>query len=119
MKTANTKVRLKDLRAGVTVYTAHPHYGIEKRVILGRPYVSKHTGSLFVKCLEQCDWGTFEHDFSTRDAGITGLYNGRRTFFKLKHAQAWAKKWQTQPGFRKDHARHEAWCREDELSRPY
>lgn len=113
MKTANVKVRVKDVRQGVTLYTAHPLYGIEKCIVLGKPFVEHHTKSLFVNIKSYLDDG-FEYTtaVSLRDKGITpgDSYNGRRTFFKLKQAQAWMKKWSTDLNFKQKHANHEAWC---------
>lgn len=114
MKTANVKVRVKDVRKGVTMYTAHPIYGIDKYVADGRPFMVAGVG-LFVNVKVQSQFsvnGSYVTKRSLCDAGITpgNSYNGRRTFFKLKHAQAWMDKWATDKGFRKSHAEHERWC---------
>lgn len=112
MKTKNVKIKLKDVKAGVVGYVSHPVYGIEKVEFLGRPLRGR---GLFVDCKVTVCLGTdaefsFVDDRSIRDMGIVDSYNGRRTFFKLKHAQAWAKKWATSEKFQADHAEHEAWC---------
>lgn len=114
MKTANVKVRVKDVRKGVTMYTAHPIYGIDKYVADGRPFMVAGVG-LFVNVKVQSQFsvnGSYVTKRSLCDAGITpgNSYNGRRTFFKLKQAQAWMDKWATDKGFRKSHAKHERWC---------
>lgn len=111
MKTSKVKARVKDMKAGVTLYTAHPVYGIEKRVITWRPYMEKDIG-LFVPCKTIYSGGSYDGTSSLRDMGVSpgNSYNGRRTFFKLKHAEAWMDKWATDKGFRKSHAEHERWC---------
>lgn len=120
----NTRVRVKDIKAGVTIYVAHPVYGIEKRVIAGRPYMNANTNSLFVCCMCRflSNGEVYYSDHSLRDMGITegSSYNGRRTFFKMKHAEAWADKWKHDAGFKAQHARHEENIREwDEFDEFY
>lgn len=114
MKTANTRVRVKDIKQGVTLYTAHPVYGIRKAVAIGKPYMINGIG-LFFDCWREGSlygYERYKDKESLCDSGITaGVgYNGRRTFFKLKHAEAWVKKWATDKGFQRDHAIHEARC---------
>lgn len=113
MKTKNVKVRLKDVKAGVTMYVAHPVYGIEKHFVLGLPYQNSNIG-LFVKVktshAENFEKGNYVNSRSLCDMGITSLYNDRRTFFKLKHAQEWMNKWSKQEGFIRRQAEHEEWC---------
>lgn len=111
MKTRNVKARVADMKAGVTVYTAHPVYGIDKRVITGRPYMERGIG-LFVPCISIYSGGSYKGTSSLCDMGVSpgNSYNGRRTFFKLKQAQAWMKKWATDTGFKQDQARHEQSC---------
>lgn len=111
MKTRNVKARVADMKAGVTIYTAHPVYGIVKRLITGRPYMEKGIG-LFVPCFVYRSFGGYETTSSLCDMGVSpgNSYNGRRTFFKLKQAEAWAKKWATDTGFKIGHARHEDNC---------
>ena len=116
MKTANVKVRVKDVRKGVTMYTAHPVYGINKYMVDGKPFMVDGLG-LFVNVKVESVFNKGEFHISKRslcDAGISpgNSYNGRRTFFKLKHAQAWVKKWVTDKDFRKSQAEHEAQCKE-------
>lgn len=106
----NTRVRVKDIKAGVTIYVAHPVCGIKKRVIAGRPFMRMGIG-IFVKCKYRMshDGSVYYVNHSLGDMGITkgDSYNGRRAFFKLKHAEAWADKWKHTVGFKKQHARHE------------
>jgi len=114
MKTANVKVRVKDVRQGVTMYTAHPVYGINQYVAAGKPFMVQGIG-LFVNVKVKSMFsvtGSYVTKRSLCDAGISpgNSYNGRRTFFKLKHAQAWVKKWATDKGFQASHAEHERWC---------
>lgn len=112
MKTKNVKVKLKDVRAGVTAYVSHPIYGIRRIQFRGVPYMEKRIG-LFVPTREENQYaenGFYEGTSSLDDMGITSQYNDRRTFFKLKHAEAWADKWKNDPGFIKRHARHEQLC---------
>ncbi|WOZ57588.1 hypothetical protein [Pseudomonas phage vB_PseuGesM_254] len=123
MKTANVKARVKDIRQGVTLYTAHPIYGINKYIADGRPFMEAGIG-LFVNVKVQSSFTARSFYLSKRslcDAGISpgNSYNGRRTFFKLKHAEAWVDKWATDKGFIADHARHESWCEADEYDRYY
>lgn len=112
MKTANVKARVKDIKAGVTLYTAHPVYGIDKTVVLGKPYLNSGTKSLFVKTKVFYSGGSYETENSLHDMGVTpgNSYNGRRTFFKLKHAEAWAEKWSKDLKFIQSQAEHEQWC---------
>jgi hypothetical protein len=111
MKTANVKVRLKDIRQGVTIYISHPIYGIEHLIVSSKPKVSKTTGALFFSATRLFDNGLIVHDTleSIRDSGICGgnSYNGRRTFFKLKHAEEWQRKSLKDPKFLAIHKRHE------------
>lgn len=113
MKTKNVKVRAKDVKHGVTIYTAHPVYGIDSYVVLGKPYINKHTHSLFVKVLVRSSIGN--HSYQTTkslcDEGITSTYNDRRSFFKLKHAEEWMRKWKDDKGFQKRQKEHEESCR--------
>lgn len=113
MKAKNVKVRAKDVKAGVTAYVAHPVYGIDKVIFKAKPKINKHTNSLFVEAMSGNAAGRymFERDRSLCDMGITAQYNGRRTFFKLKHAEAWVKKWGTDLRFQKDQAEHEERCK--------
>lgn len=91
MSIKNTRLRLKDIRAGITVYVSHPVYGIEQYKILSKPYMNGTIG-LFVKSIMVIDGITFPTGtMSLDDAGITPgkSYNGRRTFTKLKQALRW------------------------------
>jgi hypothetical protein len=108
MKTKNVRVRLQDIKHGQTVYISHPVFGIDKVTIVGKPFVSKYTKSLFVNMLHSN--GIIE-DRSLLDAGVIGdSYNGRRTFFKLKQAQEWQRKQLKCPKFIASHERHMSNC---------
>ena len=109
MKTKNTRVRVKDIKQGITIYVSHPVYGIDKHLIASKPYISKYVGSLFADSIKQYETWDFKDNFSLRDAGISPGegYNGRRSFFKLKHAEEWARKMKTDPAFSARHDRHE------------
>lgn len=111
----NTRVRVKDIKAGKVIYIAHPEYGIVKKVVTSKPYMNRNIG-LFAKCVTQYDNFSVVTHFSLRDAGITegDSYNGRRAFFKRKHAVAWAEKWAKDKSFIEQHARHEQQNEEDE-----
>lgn len=112
----NTRVRVKDIKQGRTIYIAHPVYGIEKVVLVGRPYRSRFTGNLFAdKHFTTVGGVQIITSFSLVDAGISeghGYGNGYRAFFKRKHAVAWEDKWANDPDFIKRQARHEADCAE-------
>jgi hypothetical protein len=120
MKTSNVKVRLKDIRQGVTIYVSHPVYGINKYFVTSRPYKTKH-GSLMFNTKQDYSWGLSEGYTSTMDCGICceNTYNGRRTFFKLKHAEEWQRKSLKDPKFLAIHKRHEAMCRDLDDREPY
>lgn len=115
MRTKNVKVKLKDVKAGVTMYVSHPVYGIEKHIVLGKPFLCEHTKSLFVQVRSSYGEGfLIGNNIDTRslsDMGITSLYNDRRTFFKLKHAEEWIIKWSKQQGFIERQAKHEELCK--------
>ena len=122
MKTKNVKVRAHDVRQGRVAYVAHPVYGIEKVTFASRPYMNKTTNSLFVrtKVVSRILGCTYEGTQSLCDMGITALYNGRRTFWKLKQAEEWVKKWSASPSFQAQHADHEEFCAMmDEIERLY
>lgn len=106
MKTKNVKVRLKDIKQGVTVYVAHPVYGIEKLLVDSKPYMHPTVKSLFIRTVTEYGKSTD----SLRDMGVYGYYNGRRTFFKLKQAEEWMRKWSKSESFIADHKRREEWC---------
>jgi hypothetical protein len=108
MKTKNVKVRVKDIKAGVAIYTSHPIYGIESSVVVGKPFMISGIG-LFYKVKVTSKYGDYRTEHSICDSGIKKgeSYNYRRTFFKLKHAEEWAKKMLTDKGFIKQQQRHE------------
>lgn len=115
----NTRIRVKDVKHGLVMYRAHPVYGIEKYVVQGKPYLSEHGKSLFVKVYgkslfvktlrySSLNGECYKSEISLTDAGITkgDSYNGRRSFRKLKQAEAWVVKWGKSPTFIKQHQRH-------------
>lgn len=110
MKTKNVKVKFKDIKQGVTLYISHPVYGIERLTVVGKPYYHKTVRSFFVTVVQHYDMGNYKTERSLNDMGVTSTYNDRRTFFKLKHAEEWAKTWSTDKGFQQRHAAHEEWC---------
>ena len=110
----NTRVRVKDIKAGRTIYIAHPVYGIEEVRITSRPYINKLANSLFADCYMSVSFlPKMVTSFSLLDAGITegASYNGRRAFFKRKQAVAWMDKWQHDFDFEMMQKRHEEDCR--------
>jgi hypothetical protein len=117
MKTKNCKVRTKDIRAGVTIYTGHPVYGIRTCVVTSKPYMERGIG-LFFKSKVRSEYGDYISSHSICDDGIKKgeSYNYRRTFFKLKQAKEWCKKMRTDPGFIKNQQKHEESCARFEMS---
>ncbi|ANA49149.1 hypothetical protein PMW_24 [Pseudomonas phage phiPMW] len=120
MQASKVKVRLKDIRHGVKVFTAHPAYGIDECTLLSRPFHKrgKIVGSLgnWVKVRVPVstlfdDRGYYEAEHSLRDMGITSTYNDRRTFFKRKHAEQWMDQQSMCPRFQARQADHEEWCK--------
>ncbi len=113
MKTKNTRVRVKDIKQGVVVYKSHPVYGIQKLEILGKPFVNPMTGSLFAKAVIAYDTWSNEDTFSLCDSGISSGsgYNFKRSFFKLKHAEEWARKMKTDPEFIDNYKNHVEACK--------
>ena len=110
------KVRTKDLKSGVTVYVSHPVYGIEKMLILSKPY---NFGQGFlgkpipiVKCYHMIAGKYIKTTGYLNDMGICegNTTNGRRTFFKLKHAVAYQESMMLCPKFLKDQEDHERRC---------
>ena len=109
MKTKNVKVRFEDVKNGRTMNTAHPVYGIETYQVSGKPFLTSN-GSWFFLAKKVWDDQAFSFvsEFSIIDCGISGSnntygikagYNGRRTFFKKKHAIEWMNKWKNDPSF--------------------
>ena len=118
MQTSKVKVRLKDIRAGVTVYTAHPVYGVDKAFITSRPFMKYLSCgaplALFVKTRVPSSIypGEFiEMEQSLSDMGVYFTYmTDRRTFFKLKHAEQWVKQQGSCPKFKERQENHDKWC---------
>lgn len=124
MKTKNVKVRVNDIKAGRVIYVAHPVYGICTYLIKSRPKLGQYVKSLFVDVQMIFDGKTYNtrtDSISLRDSGVIGgnSYNGRRTFFKLKQAEAWMKKWADSPWFIESHEEHERSNRELDLLGSY
>jgi len=107
MKTKNVKVKVNDVKQGRIIYTAHPVYGIVKKLITSAPYMVAGIG-LFAKCKTFYNIKSYDDHFSLCDSGITlgNSYNGRRSFFKLKQAEEWVNKWKNDQGFIAQHKRH-------------
>ncbi len=101
MKTKNCRVRVKDVKAGAVFYRSHPVFGIEEIHILGRPAMVQGIG-LFAPAEGR------REGFSLDDAGVTPgeSSNYRRTFFKRKHAEEWARKMRDDPQFQAHHEEH-------------
>lgn len=113
MKTSNVKVKFKDLKQGITIFVSHPVYGIEELKVLGKTFLKPigYKKVYFVNVLHSSEYGNFETDRSLRDMGVYDSYNGRRVFFKRKHAEEWMRKWSKQPSFIKHQKEHEDMCR--------
>lgn len=119
MKIKKTRVRPQDICAGTILYIAHPWYGIEKVVALARPHVHSHRkdstlkGTLWVKTKKTYSDG-FVHieNSSLRDMGVMPgkSRNSRRTFLKLKQAQAYVKWGLIDPECIKQHDKHIRLC---------
>lgn len=112
MKTKNTRVRIKDIKAGAIIYTAHPFFGIEKAIVKSRPYMNKGIG-LFFKTKVIYGEDSYDSANSVCDAGINSgdSYNDRKTFFKEKQAIEYANKMKTDKGVIARHERHLESCR--------
>ena len=105
MRTKKTRVRVKDIKAGVTLYIAHPIYGIEKVVAASRPFTHRFQFGGTADFFKTVSSGLE----SLKDAGISKgeSYNGRRTFKKLKHAEDWCIRMAIDRGFILQHEQHE------------
>lgn len=110
MKTKNVRVRVKDIKQGVRVFVSHPFFGIQTVQINSKPFLGKYSPSLWAKSLSECG----EQDFSLVDAGVTSgeSCNDRRTFFKRKQAEEWAKKMCTDKEVVARHKAHLQSCKE-------
>lgn len=108
MKIKKTRVRLKDIHHGAVLYVACPWYGISKVVVVGKPYLSKHTESLFVRVSDP-----FRRKRSLRDMGITVTepYNCKRTFKKLKQAEAYVQWGRRDPASIAKQQEHLEYCK--------
>lgn len=114
MKTKNVKIKPKDIKAGVTAYIAHPFLGIDKVVFTSRPYVGKHSEfprANVLRVSELFVGKVYKSEVFLGDAGIITSYNDRRTFFKLKHAEEWVRKWSANPRAIERHNDHIEFCK--------
>lgn len=102
MKTKNVKVRAKDLKQGVTVYTACPWYGGTKRIVItGKP--KKHADSGFYSVSYEAESYIYPGEltqsyFCLGDYGMPDSYgNDKRVFFKRKHAEEYIRRVKSDP----------------------
>jgi len=104
MKTKNVRVRTSDIKYGRIIYKSSPFYGIDKYKVLSRPYFVKGIGLFF----DVLDGSGYKDKISICDAGINAgdSYNNKKTFFKLKHADEWAKKMKNDVQVLIKHKRH-------------
>jgi hypothetical protein len=111
MKIKNTRVRLKDIHDGAILYIAHPWYGIVKVMVIGKPRLESSIGSLFIKVRSISSNTSYETQRSLRDMGVTISvpYNGRRTFKKLKQAEAYVRWGLKDPRTVAQHQDHLIW----------
>ena len=111
MKTKNTRVRIKDIKSGAIIYTAHPFFGIRKTVVKSRPYQYMDIG-LFYDCVSHYDGGSFASKASISDDGIGhgDSYNDRKSFFKEKQAIDYMNKMKTDKRVIDRHNKHLDLC---------
>lgn len=110
MKAKNCRVRINDVKQGVTAYAACPYTGVTKIEFLGRPFMNRGIG-LFVRCRKtHSDGYQFEDTVSICDRGInTGnSYNDKKSFFKRKHAENWVEYLKTDKGCVARQKQHES-----------
>lgn len=103
MSIKGSRLRLKDIRAGVTMHVAHPEHGIDSYLCLARPHrTGKDKDSWSVKVRQTWFEGgklqVYEGTVSLADSGVFTLdwiYGehmhacDRRAFKRLKQAQDW------------------------------
>jgi hypothetical protein len=87
-------IGVEDLWVGITIYTSSAEFGVEKIVLLSKPYESRTVGSLFAEGLHYYeDTGiekAYKRNFSLMDRGIiSNTYNGRKSFKTKEDAQKW------------------------------
>lgn len=111
MKTKNVKVRIKDIKHGRIIYTAHPFFGIDKTIVKSKPYMVKGIG-LFYNCIKVYDDYNCDSSTSLCDNGIMSgeSYNDRRSFFKEKQAIEYMNKMKTDKKVIKAQNKHEESC---------
>jgi hypothetical protein len=105
MKLKNVRVRLKDLHHGKILYIAEPRCGIEAVQVIGKPKIDKYVSSLFIDVLDNENYKDltnlrFERldNRSLSDMGVYKQYGYRRTFHKLKQAEAYVARMRKDPG---------------------
>ena len=111
----NIRVREKDIKSGKIIYVAHPFFGIEKFTVISKPYpiwsFMGHLIGMFFKVNSK--YGAEYKSIS--DCGISSLtYNHRRTFFKLKQAEAYAEVASKDVKVIERHSDHVGFCRRDQ-----
>lgn len=96
MKTKNTRVRVKDIKSGRIIYTAHPFFGIRKTIVKSRPYMVKGIG-LFYDCVEVFEDFQCKSESSIDGDGINSgdSSNTIKSFFKEKQAIEYMNKMKT------------------------
>ena len=84
----NNYLKITDIVPGLTMYTAHPFFGININIVKSLPYVEKTVNSLFVKSKRVFEKDSYDNVTSLNDAGVYDIsYNMRRSFFTLKEAE--------------------------------
>ena len=116
MKTKNTRVRVKDIKSGRIIYTAHPFFGIRKTIVKSRPYTVKGIG-LFYDCVEVYETGYYNSKSSINDDGINSgnSRNDRKSFFKEKQAIEYMNKMKTDKRVVTSHLHHLDSCLDYDL----
>lgn len=110
MKTKNVKVRLKDIKVGRRIFTAHPLLGIDEWWVVSKPYLTTSCGLLFVESETVSLFNNKETYVRARSLGDAGIVergiNWRRSFFKRKHAEAYVNRFRNDPKFIRDWDNH-------------
>jgi hypothetical protein len=116
MKLKNVRVRLKDLHHGKILYIAEPRCGIEAVQVVGKPKIGEYVPSLFIDVLDNENYKNltqlrFERpdNRSLSDMGVYKQYGYRRTFHKLKHAEAYVARMKNDPEFIEFWNRKDKW----------
>lgn len=113
MKTKNTRVRVKDIKHGAVLYTAHPFFGIRKTTVKSKPYMERGIGLFFKVVRHHDDGASYISSASVGDAGINqgNSRNDRKTFFKEKQAIEYISKMRTDKGVIARHSEHLEMCK--------